>query len=132
MVIQRCEHAQPCHVCLCIAISLAVALTVAAGELAVEPMSDPGASPRTTPPAEAKLLQPYDMPFWSVDGGGGVSSGGDFALTGSVGQPDAGTATGCALALAGGVWSGGTACGTSLFCDGFESATTGAWSSVTP
>jgi hypothetical protein len=32
----------------------------------------------------------YEIPWWTVDGGGGVSAGGDYSLTGVTGQPDAG------------------------------------------
>jgi len=40
------------------------------------------------------------------DGGGGTSVGGDLSLTGTIGQPDAGTASGGTLELSGGFWSG--------------------------
>lgn len=30
-----------------------------------------------------------DLSWWTVDGGGSVSSGGRFAVTGAIGQPDA-------------------------------------------
>lgn len=47
---------------------------------------------------------------WStVDGGGGVSTGGGFTLRGTIGQPDAGPPmTGGAFALTGGFWSPGS------------------------
>ena len=32
----------------------------------------------------------YDISWHSIDAGGGRSAGGDFALTGTIGQPDAG------------------------------------------
>lgn len=83
-------------------------------------------------PSETKILAPYDMAWWSVDGGGGSSNGGVFALTGGVGQPDTGVAGGCGTAIEGGLWSGVVPCGTPLFCDGFETGDTGVWSSVTP
>jgi len=114
--------------------AIAVASVVATTGLAVasEAADTTIAMSRENPSPEPKLLQPYDLSWWSVDGGGGSSSGGAFTVTGSVGQPDAGSAGGCGLALAGGVWSGPEPCGTPLFCDGFESGGTGAWSSVTP
>jgi uncharacterized repeat protein (TIGR01451 family) len=34
--------------------------------------------------------QPYDVSWWTVDGGGGSSAGGSYVLTGTAGQPDAG------------------------------------------
>jgi hypothetical protein len=43
-----------------------------------------------------------------VDGGGGESSGGAFALHGSIGQSDAGAAmVGGSVSLVGGFWAGG-------------------------
>ena len=43
---------------------------------------------------------------WStIDGGGGTSTGGAYALSGTVGQPDVGRATGGNYTLAGGFWS---------------------------
>ena len=38
--------------------------------------------------------------------GGGESSGGTYALAGTVGQPDAGTLTGGPYSLVGGFWAG--------------------------
>jgi len=46
------------------------------------------------------------LSFWTVDGGGGMSTGGAFTLFGSIGQPEAGTMAGGGLALVGGFWSG--------------------------
>lgn len=51
----------------------------------------------------------YAMQRFTVDGGGGTSTGGTYALSGTVGQPDAGTLTGGSYVLAGGFWFGGTA-----------------------
>jgi len=51
----------------------------------------------------------YDLFWWTVDGGGGASGGGDYALTGTAGQPDAGALSGGDYALAGGFWSGAEA-----------------------
>lgn len=110
-----------------------VCLAAAAGAATAAETAGPVAMQRRTDPTAApKLLQAYDLSWWSVDGGGGTSSGGVFAVTGSLGQPDAGSAGGCGTAVAGGVWSGPEPCGTPLFCDGFESGDTGAWASVTP
>jgi hypothetical protein len=33
--------------------------------------------------------QGYDLPWWTVDGGGGHSQGPGYVLDGSIGQPDA-------------------------------------------
>lgn len=47
-----------------------------------------------------------DIPFWSVDGGGGSSSGGNYTLTGDIGQPDAGTLNGGTYTIDGGFLGG--------------------------
>jgi hypothetical protein len=44
--------------------------------------------------------------WWTVDGGGGTSAGRNFSLSGTMGQPDAGTMRGIRFALAGGFWPG--------------------------
>lgn len=49
--------------------------------------------------ASAATTSGFEIPWWTVDGGGGVSSGGGFQVTGTIGQPDA------ASPLAGGCWS---------------------------
>ena len=46
------------------------------------------------------------MDWNTVDGGGGVSTGGGWAFTGTSGQPDAGTLSGGAWTLQGGFWNG--------------------------
>src|SRR6185369_4635099 len=43
--------------------------------------------------------------WWTVDGGGGTSSGGAYSVTGTIGQPDAGAMTGGAYAIVGGFWA---------------------------
>jgi hypothetical protein len=49
----------------------------------------------------------YDLAWHSMDGGGGVSSGGIYALSGTIGQPDAGTTmTGGGYVLIGGFQPG--------------------------
>ncbi|MFB3908830.1 MAG: FlgD immunoglobulin-like domain containing protein [Candidatus Eisenbacteria bacterium] len=49
------------------------------------------------------------MQRFTMDGGGGTSSGGTYALSGTIGQPDAGALSGGTYALAGGFWFGGSA-----------------------
>lgn len=44
--------------------------------------------------------------WYSIDSGGGASSGGGFELTGTIGQHDAGTLSGGAFSLIGGFWAG--------------------------
>jgi hypothetical protein len=49
--------------------------------------------------------QPFSIDWFTVDGGGGTSSGGQFTLSGTVGQPDAGHMAGGQFTLEGGFWS---------------------------
>jgi hypothetical protein len=46
----------------------------------------------------------YTIPWYTIDGGGGTSTGGLFTLQGAAGQPDAGTMTGGPYTLTGGFW----------------------------
>jgi len=48
--------------------------------------------------------QNYSIDWHSIDGGGGTSTGGVYSVSGSVGQPDAGTLSGGNYSLAGGFW----------------------------
>ena len=48
--------------------------------------------------------QNFSIDWWSVDGGGGVSTGGAYSLSGTIGQPDAGKMTGGSYTLEGGFW----------------------------
>ena len=49
----------------------------------------------------------FDLSWYTMDGGGGASSGGDFELVGTIGQHDASTAmTGGDFELTGGFWPG--------------------------
>jgi len=46
------------------------------------------------------------VPWWTVDGGGGTSTGGVFRVTGTIGQPDAGgPMTGGQYTVTGGFWA---------------------------
>ena len=38
----------------------------------------------------AAATDSFSIPWWTVDGGGGTSGGGDYAISGTIGQPDAG------------------------------------------
>ena len=52
----------------------------------------------------------FEIPWWTLDGGGGTVSGGAFQVSGTVGQPDAGARmTGGAFTVTGGFWAGVTA-----------------------
>ena len=47
----------------------------------------------------------FDITRWSIDGGGVMhSSGGQFEVSGTIGQPDAGTMSGGDFVLNGGFW----------------------------
>jgi len=50
--------------------------------------------------------QNFAIDWFSIDGGGGTSAGGNFSLSGTIGQPDAGvTMTNGGFSLTGGFWS---------------------------
>ncbi len=60
-----------------------------------------------TPVALAQSGGGYDLTWNTVDGGGAAfSSGGDYTLGGTIGQPDAGTMSGGDYTLTGGFWPG--------------------------
>ena len=50
--------------------------------------------------------QNYKIDWFTIDGGGGTSSGGPYTLSGTIGQPDAATLTGGSFSLIGGFWGG--------------------------
>jgi hypothetical protein len=50
----------------------------------------------------------YAMQRFTVDGGGRTSAGGAYSVTGTIGQPDAGTLSAGPYVVAGGFWFGGT------------------------
>ncbi len=52
----------------------------------------------------------YELSWSTIDGGGGVSSGGQYVLTGTIGQPDAAWSSGGQYELLGGFWPGGPLC----------------------
>lgn len=47
----------------------------------------------------------FDLPWWTVDAGGGIASGGAYSLAGTSGQAEAGPASGGAYELNGGYWA---------------------------
>ncbi len=49
----------------------------------------------------------FDLSWWTVDGGGGTSTGNGYTLSGTIGQPDTGVMAGGSYSLAGGFWGGG-------------------------
>lgn len=74
-----------------------------------------------------------DMDWWTVDGGGGRSAGSGFALTDTVGQPDAGPPlAGGLFTFSGGLWTGDpTPAEPPLFADDFETGDLTQWNSST-
>jgi hypothetical protein len=52
----------------------------------------------------AGYAQNYAIDWYSIDGGGGGSTNSQFALSGTIGQPDAGHMSGGAFKLDGGFW----------------------------
>lgn len=59
------------------------------------------------PPHSTALAQPFSIDWFTIDGGGGTSTGGVFSLSGTIGQPDANAQpmTGGNFSLVGGFWS---------------------------
>ena len=49
--------------------------------------------------------QDFALDWFSIVGGGGTSTGGVYAVSGTIGQPDAGVMQGGQFALQGGFWS---------------------------
>jgi hypothetical protein len=58
-----------------------------------------------TSTAMAQTNASYAIGWWTADGGGGNSSGAQYTLSGTIGQPDAGTLTGGNFTVIGGFWS---------------------------
>lgn len=53
------------------------------------------------------FAQSYSIDWWTINGGGGTSTGGVYAVTGTIGQPDAGSTamTGGNYSVTGGFWA---------------------------
>jgi hypothetical protein len=52
----------------------------------------------------------YNISWHTIDGGGGQSAGGQYILTGTIGQPDAGYSASGNYELLGGFWPGDPLC----------------------
>lgn len=52
------------------------------------------------------VAQPFALESSAVSGGDGTSAGGAFAVSGTVGQPEAGTLSGGSFRVEGGFWPG--------------------------
>lgn len=109
-------------------IGLVVAAMVAAPEAGA---TDGDAAPPTSETAATTTAatDAFTLSWWSVDGGGGISSGGTFTLTGTTGQPDAGTSAGNGQEADGGLWSGKRV---TIFADDLELGNASRWSLVVP
>lgn len=55
-------------------------------------------------PLLANAQTNYTIEWFTVDGGGGTSTGGAYSVSGSIGQPDAGAMSGGNFTLQGGFW----------------------------
>jgi len=56
------------------------------------------------------VLAQYEISWYTIDGGGGQSSGGQYVLVGTIGQPDAAYSYGGNYEVLGGFWPGGPLC----------------------
>jgi hypothetical protein len=61
-------------------------------------------------PVKAQSSGPYELSWYTIDGGGGRSSGGPYKLLSTIGQPDAAWSSGDNYELLGGFLSGGPLC----------------------
>ncbi|MGA2172540.1 MAG: hypothetical protein ABSG82_05940 [Sedimentisphaerales bacterium] len=52
----------------------------------------------------------YEISRYTINGGGGTSTGGQYKLTGTIGQPDTAYSKGDSYELLGGFWSDGPLC----------------------
>lgn len=52
----------------------------------------------------------YAVVWYTIDGGGGTSTGGEYSLSGTIGQADADWGRGGAYEVLGGYWPGGPLC----------------------
>ena len=64
----------------------------------------------TTISASARADGDYELSWYTIDGGGGQSSGGTYILTSTIGQPDAAYSYGGDYEVLGGFWPGGPLC----------------------
>ena len=54
--------------------------------------------------AATSRAQNFTIDWFTIDGGGGTSTGGIYSVSGTIGQPDAGTMSGGTYSLVGGFW----------------------------
>jgi ABC-type nitrate/sulfonate/bicarbonate transport system permease component len=58
-------------------------------------------------PTAAQVVNPYEVSWYTLDGGGTFSRGGTYVLGGTIGQADAGVLIGGSYTVRGGFWMGG-------------------------
>ena len=58
-------------------------------------------------PLSVRAQEDIHIDWWTVDAGGGTSGDAEFSVSGTIGQPDAGTLTDGIFTVEGGFWSGG-------------------------
>jgi hypothetical protein len=63
-----------------------------------------GRTPHIDRGADQIEVDLYAADWVTIDGGGGVSTGGEYSLSGTIGQPDAGVMSGGKFSLIGGFW----------------------------
>src|SRR5436309_2850335 len=56
-------------------------------------------------PLHATAQAQFAIDWLTMDGGGGTSTGGVYSVSGTIGQPDAGSMSGGAYSVVGGFWS---------------------------
>ena len=84
---------------------------------------------------ETALRSSFESSWYSVDSGGGVSTGAEFQVVGSIGQFDAHRSSGNSFEVFGGVLAlvpetGCADLANGIFCYGFESGTLNLWTSA--
>ncbi|MGH2522718.1 MAG: hypothetical protein ACRDH2_09480 [Anaerolineales bacterium] len=100
------KHLRWTRLALALMLALLVALPVLAqgGSYSLGWFTVDGGRPARPPHAAGPGS--YSLGWFTVDGGGGQSTGGNYTLSGTIGQPDAGATSGGGYTLIGGFWSG--------------------------
>jgi hypothetical protein len=113
-------------------VSAEQAAALARGELGLRDLELPNGRPMADFLAGVFGNGSFAIPFYSIDAGGGESTGGPFHLLGTIGQPDASVSSNAAagFTLVGGFR--GRVTDFTLFRDGFESGDSSRWSATIP
>lgn len=114
-------------------ISLEEARALARGELLLGDLALPDGTPLSHFLASALGADPFEVPFYSLDAGGGSAAASEFKVIGTIGQPDAALldSESGAFAVYGGLRRPLQGVFT-LFADGFETESTQRWSASQP